>query len=196
MTLIKSSDSSRPCLIRHENSLVSTKNLKLQKLPKKEGTSHFLTYHAFQGPFQAMKSKYRRLESPTTYLQSQWRKPIQKIQLFYTKTKCHLDKMKWEVILWLFLGSPIVAFIYCLTLAYVQGHSTRTHCGASEFAVSVSEATAVPVSSHYFWTATILLHVYPRIFESSLIFTTFHDILSGSKTITFGFWYACIYIQW
>ena len=138
----------------------------------------------------------KSLESSTFYLQSKWRKQIQNLQLFYySKTKC-FTVMKWEVILWLFLSCPILAFIYCLTLAYLSHHSTKTHCGVPEFAVSVSEATAVPTSSHYFWTATILLHIYPRIFESRLIFNTFHDILLSSTTITFGFWYACIYIQW
>ena len=137
-----------------------------------------------------------RLESSAFYLQSKWRKQIQNLQLFYySKTKC-FTVMKWEVILWLFLSCPILAFIYCLTLAYLSHHSTKTHCGVPEFAVSVSEATAVPTSSHYFWTATILLHIYPRIYESRLIFNRFYDILLSSTTITFGFWYACIYIQW
>ena len=106
--------------------------------------------------------------------------------------------MKREVILWLFLSCPILAFAYCLTLAYLSDHRTETHCGddVPQFAMSVSEATAVPTSSHYFWTGTILLHIYPRIYESRLIFNRFYDILLSSTTITFGFWYACIYIQW
>ena len=95
-----------------------------------------------------------------------------------------------------FTGSPIVAFIYCLTLAFMMHHSTNTHCGVPEFAMSVSEATAVPKSSHYFWTTTILLHVYPRIFQSRLIFNTFHDLLLSNKSITFSYWYSCIYFQW
>ena len=54
--------------------------------------------------------------------------------------------MKREVILWLFLSCPILAFAYCLTLAYLSDHRTETHCGddVSQFAMSVSEATAVP----------------------------------------------------
>lgn len=97
--------------------------------------------------------------------------------------------------LWILLASPMFALIYCLIVAYNSGDyedATKiTHCGAPNFAMSVSEVTSVPKSSRNVWLCSVLLHVYPRIFQTSLNFHTYFKAMNKNQDLT-----SWIYIDW
>ena len=138
------------------------------------------------------------------YLQSYGRRKLDQIQLNKT-TSCLGYKgpsmTDWtKNVLWLLLGSPIPALIYCLYAAYTSDryeNAVRTQCGVSNFAISVSEATSVPNMSKDVWTYSIVLHVYPRIFQANLIFKTFNETLQQHGNVfQYAWWFSWIYVDW
>ena len=144
------------------------------------------------------------------YLQSCSKRRLHQLhQILIKTTSCPgfkdiLSMNDWtKSVLWLLLGSPIPALIYCLYTAYTSDQyatRARTWCGKKNppnFAISVSEATSNPDSARYAWTLGILLHVYPRLFQGSMIFKTFNDSLQQrSNVFQYAWWYSWIYIDW
>ena len=144
------------------------------------------------------------------YLQSCSKRRLHQLQQILIKTtscpgfKDILSMNDWtKSVLWLLLGSPIPALIYCLYTAYTSDQyaiRARTWCGKKNppnFAISVSEATSNPDSARYAWTLGILLHVYPRLFQGNMIFKTFNDSLQQrSNVFQYAWWYSWIYIDW
>ena len=142
------------------------------------------------------------------YLQSYCNRKLHQLKLIKT-TSCFgyqgPSMTDWtKSCLWLFLGSPIPALVYCLYAAYTSDNyeiRARARCGTSQpppnFAISVSEATSVPNSSKNVWILGIVLHVYPRIFQGNLIFKKFSDNLQQQKNVfQYAWWYNWIYIDW
>ena len=113
----------------------------------------------------------------------------------HVRSKCTTKIMwKWESFIYFLNLTPIWAFIYCLTVAYSNDGATDTHCKVPNFAISVSEATSVPKSSKNIWLTSIILHVYPRIFEANVIFKTFmENVKSVNNNLFFVHW---INIDW
>lgn len=83
------------------------------------------------------------------------------------------------------LTAPIYSFFYCLYVAYTipNQHGMYTHCGVSNFALSVSEAIAKPQRSRIVWTIAIAIHAPIKLYYSFELAKFYVDYLYNRNKV-------------